>query len=383
MPSYESPGVYFEVAEPVPWAVRGVVEDRERTVTGKLRPERRWRSERTVTAFLGYAESGPFWTPVRITNWRQYVSQFGGYLEGAYLTYAVQGFFMNGGSECVVVRFEGTDIDESLEVLSALDDVSLYCAPDIVTEPDPEKARNLRERVVAACEAKLDRMAILDVPPDVEPRHLADLRGGQFSTDSAAAAVYYPWIVIRDPLTYARRAIPPSGYIAGVYARVDAIRGFHHSPANESVNEAHDVAVRLGQNEIELLHPRDINPLVYSPSRGVVVWGGRTMSSDPDWRYIRRRRLLQFVVRNIRESTGWAALRRIDTDVPARVAADIADFLHLLWRSGALRGETEDDAYAVTVDEEDQQSGRFTVSCVLGIERDVALPLYVHFFCDG
>lgn len=117
------------------------------------------------------------------------------------------------------------------------------------------------------------------------------------------------------------------------------MRGFHHTPANQTVAGAVDVETAVTSGEQDILNPIGINSIVPSVGRGAVLWGSRTLSSDPAWRYIHRRRLVTFVLRNIRVGTQWAIFeRKDDPALPRRVANHIRNFLYVLWRAGALRG---------------------------------------------
>lgn len=332
-----SPGVYVDVLVPFSGPVHEAVTHRDRTALGEFPPRQRWSGASTVAAFLGQAELGPYDRPILLSDWRQFDDTFGQRRDGMHLSTAVHGFFANGGTQCYVVRLEGYDVSAALEELDRLD-IALYCAPDLTSAPDTAAQRTASLCLVQACELRGDRIVVLDAPPDLSPSAVKEWRLN-VGLDSSLAALYYPWLKVRDPdLGFAELA-PPSGHVAGLIARTDATRGFHQSPGNETVRDADDLAIDLSQHELDLLTPVGINALVRSPSRGVVMWGARTLSSDPAWRYLRRARLVSFTIGSIRRGTDWVILRRADRSTRAQVASEVADLLHLLWR-GARSPET-------------------------------------------
>jgi len=172
--------------------------------------------------------------------------------------------------------------------------------------------------------------------------------------DTTRAAVYYPWIEVAD-LTGSNgrtRMIPPSGYMAGIYARVDDERGVHKAPANEIVRGALGLEVIITKGEHDLLNPIGVNAIRTFPGRGIRVFGARTLSSDPSWRYINVRRLFSMIEESIERSTQWVVFEPNDVMLWSRVTRDVTAFLRLVWRSGALFGASPDQAFYVKCDEE-------------------------------
>ena len=198
------------------------------------------------------------------------------------------------------------------------------------------------------------RFAILDSPPGMSPQEIADWRKNKAGYDSKFGALYYPWIRIPSPFgaDAGNLAIPPSGHMAGIYARTDTQRGVHKAPANEVVMGAVGVELNVTKGEQDGLNPIGINCLRAFPGRGLRVWGARTLSSDPSWRYINVRRLFNFVEASIEGGTQWVVFEPNDQDLWARVRRDVSAFLRNVWRGGALFGATPEEAFYVKCDEE-------------------------------
>jgi phage tail sheath protein FI len=150
---------------------------------------------------------------------------------------------------------------------------------------------------------------------------------------------------------FAPMLVPPSGHIAGIWARTERLRGVHAAPANQAVLGAHGLAYAITSAEQGQLNQLGINCLRNFAARGIRVWGARTLSSDPQWRYIQHRRFVDFVSRSLTEELQWALFEPNDPAlwVEIRVAAE--SFLSRLWREGALLGATPAEAFFVRCDE--------------------------------
>jgi phage tail sheath protein FI len=176
--------------------------------------------------------------------------------------------------------------------------------------------------------------------------------------DSKFAALYYPWIRVTNPLAGAAAngnrvlTVPPSGHVAGIWARNDDTRGVWKAPANEVVRGALDVETKVTKGEQDLLNPAGVNCIRPFGTRGIRVWGGRTLSSAPSWRYVNVRRLFNFVEESILNGTQWVVFEPNDLDLWARVKRTVYAFLLGLWRQGALFGATPEQAFYVKCDEE-------------------------------
>ncbi len=241
--------------------------------------------------------------------------------------------------------------------LEAIDDVTMVCAPDLMTAYqagviDLEGVQAVQTAMMNHCERMKDRVAILDAPPGMKPQEVQNWRVKVANYDSKYAALYYPWIKVFDPVQGKNVLVPPSGHIAGIWARTDSTRGVHKAPANEVVRGAIDLEVQITKAEQEGLNPVGINCIRAFPGRGIRVWGARTLSSDPLWRYLNVRRLFNFVEKSIELGTQWAVFEPNDFGLWQRLKRDIGAFLTRVWRDGALFGLTPAQAFYVKCDEE-------------------------------
>jgi phage tail sheath protein FI len=206
--------------------------------------------------------------------------------------------------------------------------------------------------MIAHCELMGDRVAILDPLPGLTAQQVKEWRMDKAGYDSKYAVLYYPWIKVFDAAIGTNRFVPPSGHMAGVWARNDATRGVHKAPANEVVRGAVEPQTQLIRSEQELLNPIGVNCIRAFPGRGVRVWGARTLSSDPAWRYVNVRRLFNYLEESILGGTQWVVFEPNDHALWARIRRTIAAFLVNEWRRGALFGLTPDEAFYVKCDDE-------------------------------
>lgn len=468
MPSYLSPGVYVEEVESGSRPIEGVGT--------------------SIAAFVGFAQKGPFDEPTLITNWSQYVSTFGDFVDGTYLASSVYGFFANGGGICYVVRIgdgeaeasgelavgaevqigpyavkprpgvageitvevteaEGDDPpsdtfqlivrrdgqvaetypsvttkrskenvatrvnakSELIEIrdpgrgaaparpepqtvalapaapaapaagsagalapevyvgdadrrtglggLEAVDEITMIAVPDLMSAYqrgllDLESVIAVQQGLISHCELMGDRVAILDPPPGLSPQGARSWRTDRANFDSKYATLYYPWISVADPASGRATLVPPSGHIAGVWARNDDTRGVHKAPANEVVRGAVALQTQLTKGEHDLLNPIGLNCIRSFPGRGIRVWGARTLASDPAWRYLNVRRLFNYLEESILAGTQWVVFEPNDDALWARVRRTVSAFLVNEWRKGSLFGLTPDEAFYVKCDRE-------------------------------
>ncbi|HOR01186.1 MAG TPA: phage tail sheath family protein [Anaerolineae bacterium] len=476
--SYQSPGVYVEEVDRGTKPIEGVGTSVAAFVGFTERAEEPGRAGATPASLVNKA--------TLVTNWAQYMSKFGGFVEGAFLPQAVFGYFANGGGRCYIVsvkalgadggtparaalpaadakgdslaigakaggaagndvsvvithqaaeggeakegdsftlvvrrgdaqaeRYEGLTMAgveaavntasrlvqvevqrrggkvaarpaegtyalagggttaltiappqfqgdaarrEGIGALEALDDVTMVCVPDLMSAHaagaiDLDGVKAVQGAVLAHCERMRYRFAILDAPLGMSPQAVGEWRMDQAGYDSKYGALYYPWLAMPGP-SGAMMLVPPCGHVAGVYARVDGERGVHKAPANEVVLGAVGLEVNVTKGEQDGLNPMGVNCIRAFAGRGIRVWGARTLSSDPSWRYINVRRLFNFVEASIERGTQWVVFEPNDADLWARVRRDISAFLRMVWRSGALFGATPDEAFYVKCDEE-------------------------------
>lgn len=254
--------------------------------------------------------------------------------------------------------FEG-DVQErtGLSSLQSLEDVTMVVIPDLMT-PAPGKNLNLemvrafQSAVIAHCEIMGDRVAILDTPPNLKPIEVKEWREETTGFDSSYATMYYPWIQVNDVSSNRTETIPSSGHVAGIWARSDNTRGVHKAPANEVVLGVTSLSFNVSKGEQDVLNPIGVNCIRALPGMGIRVWGARTLSSNPAWRYINVRRLFNFVEKSIELNTQWVVFEPNGQKLWARVSRDINAFLKIVWRSGALFGNSPTEAFYVKCDEE-------------------------------
>jgi uncharacterized protein len=242
----------------------------------------------------------------------------------------------------------GLEIADDVTMVSCPDLMSLFQA-GMITMDD---VKSVQSAMIAHCENMKDRFAILDCPPGLNPQSMKEWRMNTAGYDTKYGAVYYPWLKIADPLGGPSILTPPSGYMAGIYARSDNERGVHKAPANEVVRGAIGVEMQITKGEQDILNPIGINCIRTFPGRGIRVWGARTLSSDASWRYINVRRLFNFIEKSIQTGTQWIVFEPNDADLWARIKRDITSFLTNVWRTGALFGATPGQAFYVKCDAE-------------------------------
>lgn len=260
-----------------------------------------------------------------------------------------------------------------LLALESIEDISIVAAPGSSTgwSTDPAAgtpiAQAIAGAVVTHCERLLYRVAALDAPPDSLPSTVLDYRNLRSSTH---AALYFPWLVVSHPISGGRVLVPPSGYLAGVWARSDNTRGVIKAPANEVVRSALDLELRVNKAQQDLLNPEGVNCLRYFPGSGFLVWGARTISDDPEWKYLSIRRYFNYVERSIDQGTQWVVFEINGPALWDAVRHTVEGFLYTEWRNGALLGRAPEQGYFVRCDEstmtpDDLDNGRLI--CRIGI----------------
>jgi phage tail sheath protein FI len=257
-----------------------------------------------------------------------------------------------------VQDFQG-DVSERTGVggLEAIDDITIVSVPDLMTsmpgqELDLEMVKAVQSLMISHCERMGDRVALLDSPPGLSPQEAHKWRMDIAAYDSSYAALYYPWIQVNDPVQKRPVYIPASGHMAGIWARNDTTRGVHKAPANEVVRGVTGLAYNVTKGEQDILNPNGVNCIRAFPGMGIRVWGARTLSNNPAWRYVNVRRLFNFVEKSIERGTMWVVFEPNNPRLWARVRRDVTAFLTTVWRTGALFGATPDQAFYVKCDEE-------------------------------
>jgi len=271
------------------------------------------------------------------------------------------------GTAIVLADYTRTDSDvpgkrRGLTAFGEIDEIS------IVYAPNAQAVTGLVGSLVDHCEIHLkDRFAVIDAEQGASS--ISDLKPRD-GNDTSYAAFYYPWIEIVDPGTGMIRLVPPGGHMAGIYARSDTERGVHKAPANEPVRGAVGLEFAIGKGEQDILNPRGVNCIRAFPGRGIRVWGARTLSSDPAWKYVNIRRLFLYLEESIDEGTQWVVFEPNSELLWARVRQTITNFLTRVWKDGALMGMTAEEAFFVkcdrsTMTQDDIDNGRLV--CVIGV----------------
>ena len=347
----------------------------------------------STAAFVGAAPNGEarLNEAVAVNNWSEFLRMFTTpeSTEHSALAQAVYGFFLNGGGRCYVVNVgPGQAIvgdakgRKGLDLLEAIDEVAIVAAPGYVDAAS-------QDALLSHCEKLRDRFAILDAPSldgtmsivqltqvaqvGAEPRKgkaaegdapagasastpSSSPKGGlrARASDGGYGAVYFPSLRVRNALNSSQTVeTPPSGYIAGIYARSDAERGVHKAPANEVVRGALGLTYQVTQQEQESLNPNGVNCIRFFLNEGIRVWGARTVAaSSSEWRYVPVRRLFNMIEESIGRATRWVVFEPNDVSLWKRIIRDVRAFLMLLWCQGALMGRSPDQAFFVKCDEE-------------------------------
>ncbi|MEM7797780.1 MAG: phage tail sheath subtilisin-like domain-containing protein [Chloroflexota bacterium] len=240
--------------------------------------------------------------------------------------------------------------------LEAIEEIRLLACPDLMTGYDgsldaKERVKAVQSMMVSHCENMRFRFAILDTPPGLNAQEAREWRR-ELNIESSFAAMYYPWVMIPDYVNRGTKLVPPSGHVIGVYNRVDADRGVHKAPANETVNGAVGLEYQVSRGEQDILNPIGINCIRSFPNRGIRIWGARTLDSSGAWRYINVRRLFIMIAASMDAGLQWAVFEPNDSRLWARIDRDVTGFLRGVWRSGAFFGDTEDQAFYVKCDAE-------------------------------
>ncbi len=376
MPNYRAPGIYVE------------------EVPGGARPIGAVGT--STAAFLGAAPDGAarLNEAVAVNNWSDFLRIFAGQegLASTPLALSVYGFFANGGGRCYIVNVgPGNSIAgggrrrSGIDLLDAIDDISIVAAP---AQADPASW----EALLGHCERLGDRVAILDPPAgqvdvdalikvatpasggggrrgaggaaaaereagaEAEPAEAeppAPLDGGR-PRQSDYGAFYFPWLRAYDPLSGEVVDTPPSGHLAGVWARTDTERGVHKAPANQPIaGGVVDLAYRVTRQEQEVLNPAGVNCIRFFPETGIRVWGARTLAAEAsESRYLNVRRLMNMLKESIAEGTRWIVFEPNDAFLWGSINREISNFLTRVWRDGALFGRTARQAFFVKCDEE-------------------------------
>lgn len=345
----------------------------------------------STTAFVGPTLIGPTDTiPALLTSLRDFEAIYG---DSSDLTFsdsptplhnflfsAARAFFNNGGQRLYIAQVAATaagltptaaDYRDALTTLETVSEISVVAAPGSTVFAGSSLAQ------VAAIHAELIahvsrpaayRFAVLDPPPGASTTDIEAIRS---QIDSRYAALYYPWVTISDPNGGpAQIAVPPSGFICGIYALTDTQEGVFKAPANQPILGTLGFERIITDPESDTLNNLGINTLRSFPGRGNLVWGARTTTSDPEWQYINVRRLFIYVESSIDKGIQWAVFEPNGPLLWAAITSSISSFLLTLWRQGALQGTKPEEAFFVkcdrtTMTQTDIDNGRLI--CIVGM----------------
>jgi uncharacterized protein len=330
-----------------------------------IKEEKAKEAKDTLPSASGSTPSAPEGVPALFTNFTEFKQKFGDFdgteTPANYLRHGVFGFFNNGGSRCYVVWISGKSktITDALNAFAAIDEIALVAAPG------SDVGDNLANHC-ATDEGIYYRFAILDGPKKEETdlKKLTEIKAksGQMPNRSDYAAWYFPWIEVfdpevKDPTKPEKKGglleVPPSGHLAGIYARVDSQRGVHKAPANEPIRGAQDVSQAVSKVQQDGLNKEGVN-CIRVLNNQILVWGARTLApvDKPELKYINVRRTLLFLRKSIDQGTQWVVFEPNTRALWKKIVRNVTAFLTDVWRSGALFGDTPQEAFYVRCDDE-------------------------------
>lgn len=379
MPQYFSPGVYVEEVKSKAQAIAGVGTSIAGFVgvvpAGVKLPDKPGDGAGNPVPYT-LADAGK---PVLITSWEEFKRSFGDFqtLPAApppaggppaaapwvadnatayqYLQHAVYGFFNNGGTRCWVIRTAGLadlgtgdGVKKQLDQFAVIDEIALVAVPGATTKAQ-------QDAILAHCFALQDRFAILDgvrLDDSTAPTAAAIAPSGVSDEPGSYGAIYYPWLKVSSPSNAgATVVIPPSGHLAGIYARSDGARGVFKAPANEVVIGAVDLDRPISKAVQDSLNPVGIN-VIRAFNGTIKVWGARTRAENSPFRYISTRRFFNFLRESIDEGTQFAVFEPNSSNLWQGITQTLNGFLLNQWREGALFGSTPEQAFFVKCDKD-------------------------------
>ncbi|HKE41080.1 MAG TPA: phage tail sheath subtilisin-like domain-containing protein [Casimicrobiaceae bacterium] len=351
MPEYLAPGVYIEEIPSGVKPIEGV--------------------DTSTAGFIGMARSGPLDTPVGpMTSLVEFERQFG---DGsaivcagappipAFMWHAVHAFFDGGGKHLWAVRVCGNaksdgcerpgveEFERGIALLDAVKGLAMIAAPGatFVAPEDPQDdAAEIMNTLIAHAELMRYRLAVLDSPNGQTIEQVGAWRA-RFS--SSRAALYWPWVKARDA-NGAQILLPPSAFIAGVFASIDIERGVNVSPADQPVRGASGVEAGIDDAQAAALDAQGIGCIRELAGRGIRVWNAPTLTGDPEWKYVNVRRYLIYLERSIEDGVQWAVFETNGEELWQNVQQTVSDFLFNEWQHGSLKGSAAHDALFVRCD---------------------------------
>lgn len=232
---------------------------------------------------------------------------------------------------------------------------------NIVAIPDKCGDRNAMQEGFTYCQNRKDCFFIADPPREITPLQVVDFKSGTGdyagnAFNTSFGALYYPWVLVNDPLSgNPKYPVPPSGAVVGTISHVDVVRGVHKAPAGTPdgyLDSVVGIERLITKGEHDVLNPTGINIIRKFPASGICIWGARTLSADPEWKYINIRRLFLYLEESIDLASQWVVFEPNSPSLWGSVIRNLTAFLTVVWRNGALFGNTPDEAFYVKVDAE-------------------------------
>ncbi len=336
MPEYKTPGVYITEANAFPNSFVGV--------------------STSVTGFIGMTLTAPDGPPPMLTSWLDFERLYGGFgpiaVSGGTIpnltALAVRAFFANGGGQLYVAPAASASLPAyaaALETLRDIAEISVLAAPD-AAQFDPAFVTEIHRMLIADAE-RAGRFAVLDTPVGSDTAAALSARA---AIESDHAALYTPWLRIDDPGDRDKTVdVPPSGAVCGCYVQTDTNVGVFKAPAAMEIAGAVPVR-KIDDQEQDVLNPKGINAIRFFTGRGTVLWGARTLSRDPEWKYISTRRYMTYIEQSLTAGLNWTVFEPNDTRLWMRAKQMIEDFLRHEWQAGGLFGNKPEAAFFVKCD---------------------------------
>lgn len=249
-----------------------------------------------------------------------------------------------------------------------VENISIIAGPGYSDFGDEDAAFAIQTELINHCESMQYRVAVLDTPPNYLVGQALNFRNRRSSN---FAAMYYPWIRVSDTIRPGQTLlVPPSGHVAGMYARNDSEDAVFKAPANMVVRTALDFELRLNKAHQDVLNPQGVNAFRFFEGRGLLLWGARTISDDSDWTYISVRRYFAYLEYSIDRGTQWVVFENNGPELWGNVRRTVENFLFNEWRAGGLLGDKPENAYFVVCDrttmtQQDLDQGRLI--CLVGV----------------
>ena len=278
----------------------------------------------------------------------------------------------NDGQRPTATEYEGFEEPgkTGLKIFEDVEDISIVAAPGSTFGYENgygANANTIINLLINHARKMRYRIAVLD---SGSGQSISQVRAQRAKFDSTYAALYYPWVRVLDPVTRTEIHLPPSGFVAGIYARNDTNRAVYKAPANEVVNLALGFEKLLNKSQQDVLNPEGINCFRFFEGRGFRLWGARTISSDPEWKYVNLRRYFAYLEHSIDKGTQWAVFEPNGEQLWGNIRRTIEDFMLNEWQMGALLGDKPEKAFFVkcdrsTMTQNDLDNGRLV--CLVGL----------------